>query len=45
MTGAQRRCELWLSGAGGRIFYSLLALSGPYLLWWAITWNFFGFRF
>lgn len=38
----------WIHGwftIGGRIFYSLLAVTGPYLLWWAITWNFFGFQF
>lgn len=38
----------WIRGwftIGGRIFYSLLALTAPYLLWWAITWNFLGFQF
>jgi hypothetical protein len=30
---------------GGRIFYSLLALTAPVLLWWANYWNLLGFRF
>jgi CubicO group peptidase (beta-lactamase class C family) len=30
---------------GGRILYSLLALTAPYLLWWAVNWNLLGFRF
>jgi len=30
---------------GGRIFYSLLALTAPYLIWWTITWNMLGFQF
>ncbi len=30
---------------GGRIYYSLLALSASILLWWANYWNILGFRF
>ena len=30
---------------GGRVSYSLLALTVPVLLWWALYWNLFGFRF
>ena len=30
---------------GGRILYSLLALTTPLLVWWANYWNLFGFRF
>ena len=30
---------------GGRILYTVLALTAPYLLWWAVTWNLLGFRF
>jgi CubicO group peptidase (beta-lactamase class C family) len=38
----------WINGwftIGGRILYTLLALTAPYLLWWAVTWNLLGFRF
>lgn len=30
---------------GGRIYFTLLALTAPYLLWWANYWNLLGFRF
>jgi CubicO group peptidase (beta-lactamase class C family) len=30
---------------GGRLYYSLLALAVPVLLWWALYWNLLGFRF
>jgi CubicO group peptidase (beta-lactamase class C family) len=30
---------------GGRLYYSVLALSVPVLLWWAIYWNLIGFQF
>ena len=30
---------------GGRIYFALLALTAPYLLWWANYWNLLGFRF
>jgi CubicO group peptidase (beta-lactamase class C family) len=30
---------------GGRLYYSLLALAVPVLLWWAIYWNLLGFQF
>ena len=31
--------------SGRRVCYSLLAVTGPYLLWWANHWNLLGFRF
>jgi CubicO group peptidase (beta-lactamase class C family) len=30
---------------GGRLYYSLLALAVPVLLWWALYWNLLGFQF
>jgi hypothetical protein len=38
------RIRGWFT-TGGRIFCSRPAPTAPNLLWWAITWNFFGFRF
>jgi CubicO group peptidase (beta-lactamase class C family) len=30
---------------GGRLYYALLALTVPVLLWWAVYWNLLGFQF
>ncbi|MGI9597508.1 MAG: hypothetical protein ACR2QK_15190, partial [Acidimicrobiales bacterium] len=34
----------WLT-VGGRIYFTILALTVPYLVWWADAWNMLGFRF
>jgi hypothetical protein len=43
-----RRGRAWTNRwftVGGRIYYSLLAVTAPVLLWWVNYWNPFGFRF
>jgi hypothetical protein len=34
-----------LYSIGGRIYYSLLAFTAPFLIWWVNYWNLLGFRF